>query len=132
MIKVAWAIVLVCALLVAGPSSDYAAAGGHSHSQFFFSGSIALGPWWPGYPYYPYYSSYPYYAYYPYYPYYPYYYPAPTVAVERQPQENANSGRQQQSAYWYYCQDPQGYYPYVKSCPGGWMKVVPQTTPPQQ
>jgi hypothetical protein len=122
MIKVAWAILVVCALLVGGPLSDYAAAGGHSHSQFFFSGSIALRP---GYPYYPYYSYYPYYAY------YPYYYPAPAVAVEQQPQEYADSG-EQQSDYWYYCQDPQGYYPYVKSCPGGWMKVVPQTTPPQQ
>jgi hypothetical protein len=25
---------------------------------------------------------------------------------------------------------PQGYYPYVKSCPGGWMRVVPDTVPP--
>jgi hypothetical protein len=34
--------------------------------------------------------------------------------------------------YWYYCQDPQGYYPYVRSCPGGWMKVVPDVTPPDE
>ncbi len=27
--------------------------------------------------------------------------------------------------YWYYCQDPQGYYPYVQQCPGGWQTVVP-------
>jgi hypothetical protein len=31
------------------------------------------------------------------------------------------------SQYWYYCQDPQGYHPYISDCPGGWMKVVPQT-----
>ena len=28
--------------------------------------------------------------------------------------------------YWYYCQNPMGYYPYVKECPNGWMKVVPK------
>jgi hypothetical protein len=27
--------------------------------------------------------------------------------------------------YWYYCHNPEGYYPYVKKCPSGWMKVVP-------
>ncbi|MEI6826357.1 MAG: hypothetical protein WCK54_12235 [Desulfuromonadales bacterium] len=27
--------------------------------------------------------------------------------------------------YWYYCQNPMGYYPYVKECPSVWMKVVP-------
>jgi len=32
------------------------------------------------------------------------------------------------SQYWAYCQDPEGYYPYVQDCPGGWIPVVP--TPP--
>ncbi len=32
------------------------------------------------------------------------------------------------SQYWAYCQDPEGYYPYVPDCPGGWIPVVP--TPP--
>jgi hypothetical protein len=27
--------------------------------------------------------------------------------------------------YWYYCQNPAGYYPYVAECPGGWVPVVP-------
>jgi hypothetical protein len=27
--------------------------------------------------------------------------------------------------YWYYCADPQGYYPYVEQCPGGWQQVSP-------
>lgn len=31
-------------------------------------------------------------------------------------------------AWWYYCSRPAGYYPYVSSCPAGWMRVVP--TPP--
>jgi hypothetical protein len=30
--------------------------------------------------------------------------------------------------YWAYCQSPEGYYPYVQDCPGGWLSVVP--TPP--
>ena len=59
------------------------------------------------------------------------------VAVQSQPQvfvQQAPPPQQQQqsdaSGYWYYCQDPQGYFPYVRQCPGGWMQVVPQTTPP--
>lgn len=31
--------------------------------------------------------------------------------------------------YWYYCDEVQAYYPYVKQCPGAWRKVVPR--PPQ-
>jgi hypothetical protein len=27
--------------------------------------------------------------------------------------------------YWYYCTDPQGYYPYVRECRGSWKKVPP-------
>jgi hypothetical protein len=117
--KVSCALLTVVAMLLVTPLSGY--AGGHSHSQFFFSGSIALGPWWPGYGGYP---GYPY-AYYP-----APYYPAPPVVVQQQPQVYAKPAPSP-SDYWYYCQDPQGYYPYVRSCPGGWMKVVPQTTPPQ-
>jgi len=33
-----------------------------------------------------------------------------------------------QPLYWAYCQSPEGYYPYVQDCPGGWQAVVP--TPP--
>lgn len=29
------------------------------------------------------------------------------------------------TVYWYYCDNPQGYYPYVQRCPGGWRQVVP-------
>ena len=31
----------------------------------------------------------------------------------------------QQQNYWYYCAQAGGYYPYVPSCPAGWMKVLP-------
>lgn len=72
-------------------------------------------------------ASSPHYAY----PYYPYAYPGPVVIqqpatevyVQPAPQRAAESG------YWYYCQDSQGYYPYVRRCPGGWMKVVPSPPP---
>jgi len=29
---------------------------------------------------------------------------------------------------WYYCANPQGYYPYIPHCPGGW-RQVPATPP---
>ena len=87
---------------------------------------------WPyayGYPY-PYgyrYYAYPYYAY-PYYS-YPYYDPdpryvpsEPRVYVERAPQT-------QSTAYWYYCTDPAGYYPYVETCSKPWMQVLPRDVP---
>ena len=66
--------------------------------------------------------TYPYYAH----PYYPYYYSQP---VYQQPQVYVQTVPQLQSkpGYWYYCPDPRGYYPYVKHCPNGWMKVVPST-----
>ena len=70
-----------------------------------------LGWWWvvgdqwfyypgPIYPY-PWYIGTPYY-----YDYYDYY-PAPGY-------------------YWYYCEDPPGYYPYVQVCYGPWEPVPPQ------
>lgn len=30
-----------------------------------------------------------------------------------------------QQDYWYYCAQAGGYYPYVPSCPAGWLRVVP-------
>ena len=30
-------------------------------------------------------------------------------------------------AVWYYCEQPAGYYPDVKACPGGWLLVMPET-----
>ena len=41
-----------------------------------------------------------------------------------------NEPEQQQPYYWYYCTNPQGYYPYIRNCPGGWLTVVPNVTPP--
>ena len=66
-------------------------------------------------------------------PWYPYnYYPQPSTVVQ-QPQVYVQP-QQQDDYYWYYCENPKGYYPYVSRCPSGWMKVVPnanpQTAPP--
>jgi len=72
---------------------------------------------------------YPYYAYpYPYYS--PSYIERPIIIQQQAPEVYVQPAQQKQAetAYWYYCQEPQGYYPYVKECPKGWMKVVP--TPP--
>jgi len=62
---------------------------------------------------------------------YPYAYPvvySPPVVVESTPPAYT----QPQQQYWYYCQGAQAYYPYVKECPGGWLQVVPQPSPPLQ
>lgn len=65
--------------------------------------------------------------------YYPPYYP-PVVAVPSSPPvyvERGSVGDAQQpsDAYWYYCADSRTYYPYVRECPGGWQRVVPQPPP---
>ena len=41
------------------------------------------------------------------------------VAVAAQPKTN----------YWHYCRNPEGYYPYIKQCPEGWLQVAPQPAP---
>jgi len=101
--------------------------GGYGHGYghgYGYYGGYGYG-WWG----YPYWWDYPYYPYYPYYyPYYdPYYYEGygrPPVLPEGVTPP-AESG-QQQPSYWYFCRDPEGYYPYVKDCPGGWLTVVPR------
>jgi hypothetical protein len=89
--------------------------GGHSGNRFYWGGSVWLGPGYFYGPRYPYGWGYP----------YPYY-AGPPVVIPQQPPVYLQR-EQPESNYWYYCQNPQGYYPYVQSCPGGWMKVVPET-----
>jgi len=92
---------------------------GHGHGGGHFN--VWLGPVWGWDPFF-----YPYYSYYP----YPYY-SQPPVVIEQQPQEYILPEQpKQETQYWYYCSESKTYYPYVKSCPGGWMKVVP--TPPKE
>jgi len=55
-----------------------------------------------------------------------YYYPARVIVPTPVPTTiYVEKSEQQQPNYWYYCTDPEGYYPYVKQCPPGWMQVVP-------
>jgi hypothetical protein len=118
-------------LLAAGPLAGTALAG-HSHSSFYFGVSSPVwgpgwgpgwggwDPWWgpgwgwrgPGWG-----ASYPYYS--------PYY-SSPTIVIRQSPTTFIQrTPEPAQEYYWYYCRNPEGYYPYVKQCPDGWMKVVP-------
>lgn len=100
-------------------TSSEARGGGHGGHGPRVGVGFWLGPgWWPGW-------GWPYY-----YPsYYPNYLPEQTIVIQQQPELYDQPAPQaEQPTYWYFCREPQGYYPYVKQCPGGWMKVVP--TPP--
>jgi|WetSurMetagenome_2_1015567.scaffolds.fasta_scaffold282375_2 hypothetical protein len=103
-------------------SGDYRGSGYYHGPRYSYGGSIWIGPgwldpWW-GYPYYSY-------------PYYPYpYYPEPPVVTQEQPQVYVEPAPQQEEeSYWYYCPKSKGYYPYVKKCPEGWLRVVPSPVP---
>ncbi|HYM17356.1 MAG TPA: hypothetical protein VEU06_02230 [Micropepsaceae bacterium] len=56
----------------------------------------------------------------------PYYYDRPAAAYEYGPPPQ-DYGPPPES-YWYYCSNPDGYYPYVKSCNNEW-QAVPATPP---
>lgn len=100
-----------------GGRDHYWGGGGHGYPPHVVRGShtgvyLNLGPlWWPGY--------YPRYYYPPYAP--------PTVVVTPSAPTTYVQTPAEGSGYWYYCEASRGYYPYVRNCPGGWMKVVPDT-----
>jgi len=52
-------------------------------------------------------------------------YPAPVVVEQPAPVYQEQPQPQAAQQVWYYCQDPAGYYPYVKQCPHGWQPVSP-------
>lgn len=61
---------------------------------------------------------------------YPYaYYPQPPTNVQQAPISVEPQQQNDDAYYWYYCENPKGYYPYITSCPAGWMKVVPNSNP---
>ena len=101
--------------------------GGGARYGFSFGGPIF--PYYGGYGYgwggYPYGNPYP----------YPYYPPAVVTVPTAPPTYIQQAPPVQQQApaanYWHYCSNPEGYYPYVKECPGGW-QLVPPTPPPAQ
>ncbi len=91
-----------------------------AHGGAFVGGGIWIGPGWgPGWGWGP--------------PYYPYYYAAPPVVMQQQypVYEQQAPQVQEQQYYWYFCPDFKAYYPYVKQCPSGWLKVVPPQSPPK-
>lgn len=87
------------------------------HGGFWGPRVYIGGPfWYPG----PYAYPYPVYA--------PPLYAAPVYGppVVEEPLQPPAYVEPRSAAYWYYCQDPPGYYPYVASCAGGWQQVAPQ------
>lgn len=129
-----WTYLIIALLAILINHSAWA----HGHSHF----SIGLGYYGPGF-----YGGYGYGGYgfgrygfggygygYPFYYYPPVYSYPQTVIVPTTPpvyiQQQDVQPTQPRSNYWYYCRDPDGYYPYVKNCPEGWLQVAPQ--PPGQ
>jgi hypothetical protein len=112
--KTVFVLLAILALLLGNSMSAQADRGGHGHGHFGVDFMIGpgWGPWWGPYPY-GYGYAYPY---------------APPVVIEREPELYIEPQTQEQN-YWYFCNDPKGYYPYVKKCPNGWMKVVPSPSP---
>jgi hypothetical protein len=121
LIGVALAGLLLLSAAIPGP----AWAGGPRVRVFVGAGPFWWGPafvarpFWYGYPYYPgfYYP--------PLYGYPPAIYGPPAVVQPSPPayvQQEVPAGPPP-PYYWYYCQDARAYYPYVKECPRGWLKV---------
>jgi len=97
--------------------------GGHGGGHVSFG--VMVGPYWGG----PWYYPPPAYYYPPYYP--QVIVPTPQVYIEQQaapaaPPAPAAPVAAAPANYWYYCATAKGYYPYVRECPGGWQRVLPQ------
>ncbi|MFA6313755.1 MAG: hypothetical protein WCV99_00795 [Sterolibacterium sp.] len=52
---------------------------------------------------------------------------APPISLPPPPQNAARISTLTMpgSQWWYFCKNPEGYYPYVRECPSGWEKVSP-------
>ena len=86
----------------------------HFHRFGFVGGFGFVGPffwdpfWFP--------SPYPIYSY------------APPLVIQPEPELSVQQPSSPAApTYWYYCVDAKAYYPYTQQCPGGWLKVVPNT-----
>jgi len=105
--RLKWLGLLVAVLLLVS-----AVPGAARVSVFFGPGVVVpFGPFWGPY-WEPYWTPYP----------YPPVIVAPPPPVYVQPAPPA-AAQPPPPSYWYYCENPQGYYPYVQQCPGGWQQV---------
>lgn len=101
--------------------------GGHYRGGFGWGGFAVYprvfigGPDWWGNPY-------------PYdpYPYYPYRYDRRPIVIERSQPQVYVQQPQPEPRYWYYCENPRGYYPSVERCRSGWLQVPPRTDSPDE
>jgi len=93
----------------------------HGHGFRGFGTSVFIGAplWWPYYGY-PYYYDYPAYTYYDY----------PTEVYVEPGTSSPQPQPQPQPQAQFYCPDT-GYYPTVKTCPQGWLRVLPGNPTPQ-
>lgn len=100
-------VLAILVLLLLSTVSGYSHGGGRVGIGFSF-----WPGWYPGWwgPYYPYYGE-------------------QRVVVEPAPEIIIQEPQSEVPVYWYFCRDPEGYYPYVKRCPNGWQKVVPSPPP---
>jgi hypothetical protein len=124
--KVMRIVLALLVVLMASTLPAFADRGGHGdrgghfgHRDGHVGIGLFVGPgwWWPGW-----WDPYPYYP----------YYPSPPVIVQQPPDVYVQPAPQAvEPHYWYYCPEPQGYYPYVKKCPKGWMKVIPPSHAPE-
>ena len=113
--------VLLSAALVASTAPVPARADGFGWGLLF--GTLVAAPLIASAYYSPYYYG-PYgYGYAPgYYPQQVYVQPTYTRPAYAQ---QASAPAVQQSFSWYFCPGGNGYYPYVRTCPGGWQTVSP-------
>lgn len=124
-----------------GGGGYYHGGGGYYHGGYYHGGYYHGGYWGgccgasvgfyfgPGFAY-----GYPYYGYpYGYYGAGYYGYGPAVVGVPTEPTQYVEQGQDAQAdmnnaaappaGVWYYCSKPAGYYPYVRTCPGGWQQV---------
>jgi hypothetical protein len=107
-----------------GGGGQHTTTSTHTYSSYYMGSPFYGFGYGYGFGGYPYYSSFGY-----------SYYPQQTVvSVPTAPpiyiQQQAPAITEKYPAgYWYYCRNPDGYYPYVKECPNGWQQV--SSTPTQ-
>ena len=97
--------------------------GAHVYRGHRSSTRIWIAPsWglWPSY-YSPYYSA-------------AYYTPPPTVVTAVPETYIQRTDQAESDNYWYFCPGANGYYPHVRECSEGWLKVIPTPAdlPPAQ